>query len=345
MYPAQYPPPPYPGQQQPQPQQGYAAPAQPAAPVQMMAPGGAPQPVLMDPSVGGEPGPSIAELDGRCCLFVPRTIRRNQPDKYNPGQFKDEIITDIVVLDGANLYYGAAPKASPPRPQPTHVTAVPAAFLNRIVNGVNIVGALERAVGTGAVVGIVKQGQGTKGSPPWNIFAVDGNDPRRQLAVAYLNGQLQLHQGVEMNPQPAAPQLPPNPYGQPVQQQAYQQPAQMAPQPQWTPPAPMAAPQQFAPQPQPQQAQQPVMTAPVMSTASGQPVIYQQPVPNGQPMAAPQPAWVPPAAPAAAVAEPGPPPGYEAMWGQLTPEQRQQVLAHVAQQQGAPQPMAPNPYS
>lgn len=332
MYPAQYPPPPYPGQQ---PQQGYAPAPQQAAPVQMMAPGGAPQPVLMDPSVGGEPGPSIAELDGRCCLFIPRTIRRNQPDKYNPGQFKDEIITDIVVLDGPNLYYGAAPKANPPRPQPTHVTAVPAAFLNRIVNGVNVVGALERAVGTGAVVGVVRQGQGTKGSPPWNINAVDGSDPRRQLAVAYLNGQLQLHQGTEMNP---TPQLPPNPYGQPAQQvppQAYQQPAQMAPAPVSVLPNQWPGSPPIAPQPQPQQAQQPVY-APAP-----------QPVPNGQPVAPAQPVWVPPAAPApAAVAEPGPPPGYEAMWGQLTPEQRNQVLAHVAQQQqAAPQPAAPNPYS
>ena len=334
MYPAQpqYGPPPGQYPQQQMPPQGYAPTPQQPAPVQMMAPGGAPQPVLMDPTVGGEPGPSVAELENRCCLFIPRKIARNQPDKYNQGKYKDEVTCDIVVLDGGNFYFGAAPKAQPPRPQPTHVTAVPVAFTNRIIGNGNMVAALERAVGTGAVVGIVRQGIGDKGNPPWNIYAVDANDPRRQLAVAYLNGQLQLAKPTEINPQPAAPQLPPNPYGQPMPQQ----PAQMTPQPQYAPPAPQAYPVPIAPQPQPQQAQQPVY-APAPDHSNQ---VY---VPNGQPA---QPVWVPPAAPApAAVAEPGPPPGYEAMWGQLTPEQRQQVLAHVGQQQPAQAAPQPNPYS
>jgi hypothetical protein len=297
----------------------------------MMAPGGAPQPVLMDPTVGGEPGPSVAELENRCCLFIPRKIARNQPDKYNPGKFKDEVTVDIVVLDGGNFYFGAAPKAQPPRPQPTHVTAVPVAFTNRIIGNGNMVAALERAVGTGAVVGVVRQGVGDKGNPPWNIYAVDANDPRRQLAVAYLNGQLQLAKPTEMNPQPVMPQLPPNPYGQPMPQQ----PAQMAPAPQYAPPAPQGYQPQMAPQPQPQQAQQyaaqPV--APIYPGAALQP--------NGT--AQTQPVWTPPAPQAA---EPPPPPGYEAMWPTLSPDQRMQVLQHVtAQQQAQPQPVAPNPYS
>lgn len=332
MYPAQpqYGPPP--GQF---PQQGYApAPQQQPAPVQMMAPGGAPQPVLMDPTVGGEPGPSVAELENRCCLFIPRKIARNQPDKYNQGKFKDEITCDIVVLDGPNFYFGAAPKAQPPRPQPTHVSAVPVAFTNRIIGNGNMVAALERAVGTGAVVGVVRQGVGDKGNPPWNIYAVDANDPRRQLAVAYLNGQLQLAKPTELSPQPAAPQLPPNPYGQPMPQQ----PAQMAPAPQYAPPAPQGYPQPMAPQ-------QPVQQAPQPFGQHVPPQAYQSQQaaqPNG---AAPQPAqpvWTPPA-PVPAPLPTTPPIGYEAMWPQLSEEQRQQVLAHVAQQ--VQQPVAPNPYS
>jgi hypothetical protein len=331
MYPAQpqYGPPP--GQY---PQQGYAPAPQPA-PVQMMAPGGAPQPVLMDPTVGGEPGPSVAELENRCCLFIPRKIARNQPDKYNQGKFKDEVTCDIVVLDGGNFYFGAAPKAQPPRPQPTHVTAVPVAFTNRIIGNGNMVAALERAVGTGAVVGIVRQGVGDKGNPPWNIYAVDANDPRRQLAVAYLNGQLQLAKPTELSPQPVA-QLPPNPYGQPMPQQ----PAQMAPAPQYAPPAPQGYPQPIVPQAQPQQAPQAFQQQPAPQYAPA-PDHSNQAYPQ-QPNGAAQPVWMPPAP--QAPAEPGPPPGYEAMWPQLTPEQRQQVLAHVAQQ-AAPQPVAPNPYS
>lgn len=326
--PAQYAPP------QPMPPANYA---QPAAPIQMMAPGGAPQPVLMDPTVGGEPGPSVSELDGRCCLFIPLKINRNQPDKYNAGKFKDEITCDIVVLDGSNFYFGAAPKATPPRPQPTHVSAVPVAFKNRIIGNGNMVAALERAVGTGAVVGVVRQGVGDKGNPPWNIYAVDANDPRRQLAVAYLAGTLQLAKPTELSPQPAAPALPPNPYGQPMPAA----PAQMAPAPAYAPPAPQGYPQPMAPQMQPQQPQQAFQPQPV---AAPQPVYQPAPQPNGygQPvMPAPDHSnqvWPPPAPQADQ-----PPPGYEAMWPTLSPEQKSQVLAHVAGQ--VPAAPAPNPYS
>lgn len=331
MYPAQpqYPGPPQQPYYPPQPPQQMAPPPA-AAPVQMMAPGGAPQPVLMDPTVGGEPGPSVAELDGRCCLFIPTKIARNQPDKYNPGKFKDEITCDIVVLDGGNFYFGSAPKAQPPRPQPTHVTAIPVAFKNRIIGNANMVMALERAVGTGAVVGVVRQGIGDKGNPPWNIFAVDANDPRRQLAVAYLNGTLQLAKPTELSPQPT---LPPNPYGQPAQQQ----PAQMAPAPAYAPPAPQAYQPQMAPPAPPQPPQQPSQGP--YPGAALQPNGHVQQQPQAQPV------WVPPAAPQG---PPPPPPGYEAMWPQLDDTQKQQVLAHVASQQpqaAPPQPVAPNPYN
>lgn len=331
-----------------------------------MQPGQVPN--FIDPRTGGEIGPSVEELAGRLVAFVPVSFDPNAPNKYhvptdsNSSPTKPAVTADIVVLDGGQLYFGKALKASPPRPMPTHVVAIDATqrdqfgaptgpmgaeFQGRVFSGANIVMALRDSVGRGIVLGRVVQGVGKGGNnPPWNIAKLEPTDPGRQLAAAYFGGRaagtVTPYTPVELNPAPSA-NMPINPYGA---QPQFAPPANMTPQG-FMAPQPMPAnlvPQMLVPGPHQPVATQPQGYAPAPAVQPPNPALYG----NAQP-AAPA-AFVPPAPVQQAVAPvqqqfippvPAPgasiPPGYEGMWPQLTEAQRQQVQQQYAAQQQAAQ--------
>lgn len=286
---------------------------------------------VIDPSVGGEPRPSIQELNGRLVVIVPHRIDETTLDTFakDPKPVKPTIYADLVVLDGGPLNFNAAPKASPPRPYATHVAAIPVEFYNITLQHPNIVNSCRGAVGRGIVQGVIEQGQAnTPGNnPPWNLTKLAESDPRRQIVAAYV--QAKANGTARPNtPQPlnAAPQQPaPSPYGQQPQQFTQTQFGQ--PQPV------MPAAQGFA------QAQQAPMQ-PAPQPQYGQPQAGWNPAAQGfvpQAPVAPQPQYAQPVD--------QPVPGYEAIWATLTPEQKQAIQAQAVQQQQAPQGQPFNPYN
>lgn len=275
---------------------------------------------IMDPVTGGEPGPSVSELAGRLVVLLPYRIDENAPNAYaRPGEpnTRPELTADVFVLDGGPLTFGAAPKASPPRLQPTHQVQVPAEFTQRKFGQPNIVDSCRAAIGRGVVIGIITQGvpKDPRNNPPWNLQKLADDDPRRQLVAQYLGAK---SAGVA----PVNKPVPLLPQGMP-------QPGQYAPQPQgYAPvmPQPMAAPV-YAP-PQPAQIPQQAPMAPQYAPA---------------PMAAPV-AYAPPAPPQQAPQALQPPPGYEQLWPQFTPDQQQAVVAQYRAQQQPQAGGVPNPY-
>lgn len=98
----------------PAPPQGFQAYAQPvpaAAPAQQYAqPAPVQQPAAMgqgaspfvpfgDAAAGGE-YPKIDELLGRTLIIKPTNFEMNLPDKFNPGQTRNQVTATVVVLDG-----------------------------------------------------------------------------------------------------------------------------------------------------------------------------------------------------------------------------------------------------
>ncbi len=261
---------------------------------------GQPMPTFLDPTLG-EPGPSMAELFGRFCAFIPK---HHDPDALNYEKsakaVNGEVTFDVVVLDGGNLYYGAAPKATPPRPNPTHVVAVPAEFRGQMSSNVNVAGALRQHVGKGVVLGVVELSTiGSKGNKPINITPIAPNDPRRSLAHQYFAGR-------------AAGTITPN-----VPTEITQ--AAVLPQPTMTQPV-IGQPQPVVPAAQGFQAAQFAPAAPAVT-----PVPQAQPVPDMAAFAA----WQ---AQQAAVAPPAQsiPAGFEAAWPHMNEEQRAAVIASQA---------------
>lgn len=320
-------------------------------------------PQFLDPTVGGLPGPSISELAGRFVAFVPKSYDPNAKGLDPNVPVKPAVTTDVIVLDGGNLQYGAAPKADPPRPNPTHITAIDpqpgpdgivrqgAVFPNRVFSGVNVVSALRDNVGRGIVLGVVELG--TVGKPgqnrPWNITPLTPSDPRRMLAHQWFAGMsagtVKPHEGTEMTNQPQAN---PGPAAQQFYNTALPGPGYGAPHPATVPgygqpqPAVPAAQGYAAAQQAPMQpngyASAPVAQAPVQ----------QAPAPvYGDPNAAYNPAaqgFIPQQAPPVAPVE-FIPPGFEAIWPSATPEMKASILAGFQAQQQATAPGAtPNPY-
>lgn len=296
----------YPPQQQAQ-QQPYYPPQQQTqqAPESIV-------PEIVDPTFG-ELGPAIAEIAGRLVSLIPLSYDPNAKG-FEPGQIQPSVTFDMYVLDGGELTFGAAPKATPPRPYPTHRVATPVKFSRQTTQNVNLVRAMQPFVGQNKAVSgrIVQSTIGSKGSKPWNLQALEPNDPGRQT-IAQFFGALAAGTYQMPEPQPLAgqPTAPPQQhyapqaqnFGQPQQPQYPQSFGQM-PQGFGQPP------QQAAPQ-VPQQPQ--YMSAQQSYAAAG---------------VAPAPAGIP--APA------GFPPE---MWATLSPDQQQMVLASQ-QQAAAPQQQA-----
>jgi hypothetical protein len=270
---------------------------------------GQPMPTFLDPALG-EPGPSISELAGRFVAFIP-TGHDPSAKNFDGTGIAPSVTTDLVVLDGGNLYYGAAPRAPIPRPNPTHVVAVPAEFRGQIFSNVNVVGALKPAIGKGIVLGIVELSTiGSKGNKPWNVTPLAPSDPRRGIAHQYFAGRatgtITPNVPTELTPGVPAPQT----------MTALAQHYAPASQPQMTQP--------FVGQPQPvlpaAQGFQAAQFAPAVTPAP-----QAQPVPDMAAFAA----WQ---AQQAAVVPPAPaiPAGFEAAWPHMNEEQRAAVIASQA---------------
>lgn len=219
-------------------------------------------PTIVDPTFG-EAGPSTAELAGHLIAVIPTQINHEAPG-FEPGTKTTTVTADVYVIDGGvrqlgTLVYGAAPKQS--RPANMQIQT-PALFRGQFFSQVNMVRAMAQYVGQGkAVLGIVTQSN--VGQRPWNLEALDANDPRRALIAEFFGalaaGTYTLPTGT---PLAGVAQAPAQPQYMPAQQsyaQAQPSPqyANTIPQAQQQPqmPPPMAAPQPqaiaqiFQPQP------------------------------------------------------------------------------------------------
>jgi hypothetical protein len=272
---------------------------------------GQPMPTFLDPTLG-EPGPSMAELVGRFCAFIPTGYDPNALnfEKSAPAA-KGAVTFDLVVLDGPQLNYGAAPKATPPRMHATHTVAIPAEFRGQVNSNVNVAGALRDHVNKGVVLGVVEISTvGSKGSKPYNITPLAAGDPRRADAQNYFAGR-------------AAGTIVPNIPTELVNTAPTIAPSQYLPaaQPTMTQPT-IGQPQLAVPAAAGLQAAQ---VAPMAPAAAAQPDMSAFLAWQAQQVAAAQPAPAP-AAPAFV------PAGFEAAWPHMTEEQRQTVLASIPNQ-------------
>lgn len=289
MQPQYAPPQGYPGYPQPQPQ--YAPPQPQYAPPPQQQPPAPPAAIAPVPSVVsptfGEAGPSPSEMSGRMVAFIP--IRMTQVDDLsNAGQKKPAVVCDIFVMGTGEFAYGAAPKATPPRPYPTHKTMLPAKFSSQTISSGNLVKALESQVGSGnAVAGIIRESTvGRHANKPWNLDAdAAANQAAGALFAGIAQGQVTLG-----TPQPlvnAAAPVPPQPqYAPPAPAaapQGYPQQPPAQPQPQYAPPA--------APAGYPQQSQYAPPAAPSLPVPPGyDPALWATLTPEQQQIALSQPA-------------------------------------------------------
>ena len=171
-----------------------AAPAAPVAPRDM--PQAAP-PALADgdPFSGPAPqaarGPRLRDLYGRLLLIVPTKLEEGLPDRLNPGQTKDRMTADVIVLDGGPINYGGAPEKTPPMPH-DKTAQVPHRTARQYIGQAGIisqsrVALANRAAGKPGMVlgrlGVGEQSDPTK-SPPFILSQPTEED--KQIARAYL---------------------------------------------------------------------------------------------------------------------------------------------------------------
>jgi hypothetical protein len=179
------------------------------------AQGGAPAlPQLEDPSAIGGVRPRIADLRNRCVIVQPTRIERNVPG-VQQGTVQDRITANIFVLDGGPLEFGGKPEKYVP-----HTLVVPTPFLAEgvYISQTNLVAALVTSLpGPGKpqgslVVGVIAQGRSNnpQNNPPWNLLALDANDPRRALAAQLLQ---RFFTGGFTNPEPQQTGAPTPPGG------------------------------------------------------------------------------------------------------------------------------------
>jgi hypothetical protein len=199
--------------------------------------------------------PSVQGLHGRLVLLTPRKVE-TVPDTNNPGQFRDRMMVDILVVDGA----GPIPvfKQRQHTGQFLEGTDFPGTYMSqgRIINQ------LREALASGGKVlgrvGLYKEGQPQGQGNPWGL--VDPTEQDAQLARQFL---------ATRTVSAAIPQPAPGLAG-PVAQPVYTQ---------QTPPAPAAYAQP--------QATQPVYAQPPQVPATVAPAAPPAPQPLPQPGSAP----------------------------------------------------------
>lgn len=130
----------------------------------MTAPAPGVMPVFIDVTVpNGEPGPGFSEIMGRPVAFVVKQVGQSAAfDKTDSrADANGNIPTvwyDIYIGGTGLLTYGAAPKANPPRPFPTHQVQTPAVFRNQMSSHELIYRALAPHVGQpNFVTGVIAQ--------------------------------------------------------------------------------------------------------------------------------------------------------------------------------------------
>jgi len=198
--------------------------------------------------------PSVQGLHGRLVLLTPRKVE-TVPDTNNPGQFKDRMMVDVVVVDGA----GPVPvfKNRQHTGQFLEGTDFPGTYMSQS----RIVNQLREALASGgkvlARIGLYKEGQPQGQGNPWGL--VDPTEQDAQIARQFLASRT-VSAAI---PQPA-----------PVTQQAPAAYAQPQPQPQYAAPVAYAQPQPQTAQPvyaQPPQVPAQVPTAPPVAQPLPQP--------------------------------------------------------------------------
>ena len=268
--------------------------------------------------------------EGRLVLFIPK--REQTGKKYKSEETQQQIVTDVVVLDGGPVRFGGKARIDGSMEEPDTMIVEPGMsgwFAPGAVIGSpsmlwHLRGALPDPMvgfpGRGVVGRLYKDPQYNNS---WKI-----KDPTAEDIARAQRWLAESANGTFVNPQPRPiagpqPQAAPVNYGYAPQQQP---PAQAPYGPQGGYAAPV--------QPQaPAWPQQPSY-APQAATAAP---IPQQYTPQGQAQYAqqPQPGYAPqPTAPVAPMPAPAgddvPVPGFEAWWGGMTPEQKAQARAQFA---------------
>src|SRR5690348_9840514 len=180
--------------------------------------------------------PSVQGLHGRLVLLTPRKVE-TVPDTNNPGKFKDRMMVDVLVVDGA----GPIPvfKQRQHTGQYLEGTDFPGTYMSQS----RIVNQLREALATGGKVlgrvGLYKEGEPQGQGNPWGL--VDPTEQDAQLARQFLANRT-VASAIPAQQAPPAPGLA-GPVAQPVYAQQAPAPAVYA-QPQQAPTAPVyAAPQ------------------------------------------------------------------------------------------------------
>lgn len=196
--------------------------------------------------------PSVQGLHGRLVLLTPRKVEP-VADNHNPGQFKDRMMVDVVVVDGG----GPVPvfKNRQHTGQFLEGTDFPGTYMSQS----RIVNQLREALASGgkvlARVGLYKEGQPQGVGNPWGL--VDPTEQDAQIARQFLATRT-VSAAI---PQPAAP-VPASQAAQfPAAPVAYAQPQPQTAQPVYAQPPQVPAPAPAAPpvaQPIPQPGSAPV---------------------------------------------------------------------------------------
>lgn len=270
-------------------------------------------PVMFDAPAAGSGDfkrtPHVRNLVGRVVGLVPTGYTPNKwpADPAKPGDKpKDQITFTAHIFEPGEILFGEEGRIGG-KPA-THKITGPTWIAGCVSSNQEILKALVDKINLqtpNVMVGIVEYGKASdpKNNPPLRVTPLAPDDPRRamigQYWDAYSKGQIPEAVPVELNPQPQG-----QPNGaMPAQRQYEQQPYQVtSPHPGFHAPPPPAQPQ-YAPAP------------------AGAP---QQPPPGAQVHYGPQPTQQQAAAvdPSQAPA----PPGWEAMWSTMSPEQKSRVL-------------------
>jgi len=276
-----------------------------------------PNPFVPPPPPGSGLAPRTRDMDGCLVAYRPTRFEANMPGLTADAKLSDRVTADVYILTTPGnraIQIGGSEGGGGNAPRPhSHTVVAPAKFDGVWINSQEIVRACApggQIVTSGLVLGRIERG--TQGNRPWRLISVQGT-PEEGQAIAVWTA-IMAGQATWNEPTPL-PGFAPPPPGQTV---AYTPPV---PQPQPVAPAAPVYPQAYQPQ------------------AANDPQAQFQAWLAAQQAAAAPPPMQPPAPPAVGPAPAG---WNQAAWEGLQQVQRDQVLAMMAGQLGAPQPGQPS---